>query len=199
MHERSKESAVRETSSNGAARRGKNLDLDQVRVIAERIAEGERHAAIAEDFGVSVQTIRAIKSGKRWAGAIDEVLRARMQEASSRVVLDAEGARGVMAALEVGRPGRSIAREFGISPSMVSAIKHGQSWSALDAGLVARLDGKPRQGKALSASQVAKIKRRLLEGGSSRKVAAEFGVSASTIIAIAQGRTWSEVAPADAE
>jgi transcriptional regulator with XRE-family HTH domain len=190
---------VRETGSNGAAKRGKNLNLTQVRVIAERIAAGERHTAIAEDFGVSVQTVGAIKSGKRWAGAIDEALRARMQEAPTGLVLDAERARGVMAGLEAGRSGRSIALEFGISPSMVSAIKHGQAWSALDAGLVARLARKPRQGKALSASQVAKIKRRLLEGGSSRKVAREFGVSASTIQAIAQGRTWSEVAPAAEE
>ncbi len=78
---------------------------------------------------------------------------------------------------------------------MVSAIKHGRAWSELDPGLPARLAAEPRQGKALTAEQVARIKRRLLDGGSSRKVAAEFGVSASTVRAIAQGKTWAEVSP----
>jgi uncharacterized protein YjcR len=99
----------------------------------------------------------------------------------------------VRSAREAGRSGRSIAEEFGISPSMVSAIKRGQAWSALDPGLSARLAEKQRQGKALRAPQVAEIKQLLLAGQPSRKVAAEFGVSASTVRAIAQGRTWAEV------
>jgi uncharacterized protein YjcR len=173
--------------------RGKNLTSDQVRAIAECIAQGERHTAVAEHFGVSAQTVGAIKSGKRWAGAIDDELRARMAAASTAPVLDAASAQRIMAALETGRPGRSIAEEFGISPSMVSAIKHGQAWSALDPDLPARLAEKPRRGKALTATQVAEIKQRLLAGQSSRKIAAEYGVSASTVQAISQGRTWVEV------
>lgn len=179
--------------SSRPAKRGKKLDADQVRAIAECIAAGERHTAVAERFGVSVETVGAIKSGKRWASAVGDELRARMAAASTGVVLDATGARRVMSALEAGRSGRSIAEEFGISPSMVSAIKHGQAWSALDPDLPARLAEKPRQGKALAVPQVAEIKQRLLAGQSSRKVAAEFGVSASTVLAIAQGRTWAEV------
>lgn len=176
-----------------AAGRGKKLDADRVRAIAECVAAGERHAAVAERFGVSVETVGAIKSGKRWTSAVDDDLRSRMAAASTAPVLDATSAQRVMSALEAGRSGRSIAEEFGISPSMVSAIKHGQAWSALDPGLPARLAEKPRQGKALRAPQVAEIKQRLLAGQSSRKVAAEFGVSASTVLAIAQGRTWAEV------
>ena len=181
--------------SNRRAARGKRLGPEQVRAIAECVAAGERHVALAERFGVSIETVGAIKSGKRWAAAIDDELRARMAQAPAATVLDAAGARGVMAALEAGLPGRSIAEEFGISPSTVSAIKRGQAWSALDPDFPARLAGKPQRGKALSASQVAKIKQRLLAGQSSRKVAAEFGVSASTVLAIARGKTWAEVAP----
>jgi DNA-binding NarL/FixJ family response regulator len=173
----------------------KRLDVDRVRAIAECIAAGERHTEIAQRFGVSVETVGAIKSGKRWASAIDDDLRARMSGASAVVALDASSARQVMAALEAGRSGQSIADEFRISPSMVSAIKHGRAWSELDPGLPARLAGTPREGKALTAPQVAAIKQRLRKGRSSRKVAAEFGVSASTIQAIAQGRTWAEVEP----
>jgi len=102
-----------------------------------------------------------------------------------------------MAALEAGRPGKAIAQEYGISPSMVSAIKHGKAWASLDPGLSARLSEQPRRGKALSETQVAAIKQRLLSGVSSRKVAAEFGVSASAVQAISQGKTWSTVAPKD--
>ena len=177
------------------AKRREKLRLEQVRAIAECIAAGERHAAVAERFGVSVETVGAIKSGKRWAEALDDKLRARMEAASSITVLDSAGARQVMAALESGRSGRSIAEEFGISPSTVSAIKHGQAWSAVDPELPARLARQPRLGKALCAAQVAEIKQRVLAGQSSRKVAAEFGVSASTIQAISHGRTWAEVAP----
>jgi transposase len=173
--------------------RGKRLDSDQVRAIAECVAAGERHVAVAERFGVSVETVGAIKSGKRWADAIDDELRARMAAVSGGAVLDADGAWRVMTALEAGRSGRSIAEEFGISPSMVSAIKHGQAWAALDPELPARLADRPREGKALGVSQVAEIKQRLAAGQSSRKVAVEFGVSASTVQAISQGKTWAGV------
>jgi len=179
----------------GDRRRGKNLGPDQVRAIAECIAAGERQAAVAERFGVTVQTIGSIKSGKRWAGAIDDALRERMKASSTAPVLNAASARGIMAALEGGRSGRSIAQEFGVSPSMVSAIKHGRAWSDLDPGLPARLGESPQRGKALSAEQVARIKGRLLEGKSSRKIATEFGVSASTVLAIARGDTWADVSP----
>jgi len=175
------------------------LDAEQARAIAQRIANGERHAAIAERFGVSVETVGAIKSGARWASAIDDDLRARMQTAGSAgTALDADGARGVMAALEAGRSGASIAKEFGISPSMVSAIKHGQAWRDVDPGLTARLAEKPQEGKALTAARVANIKWRLMAGESSRKVAADFGVSASTVLAIARGKTWAGVEPSSA-
>jgi len=185
--------------SAGSRKRRTRLDAEQARAIAEAIAAGERHTAVAERFGVSVETVGAIKSGKRWAGAIDDDLRARMRAASGGTALDAAGAREVMAALEAGRPGSEIAGEFGISPSMVSAIKRGEAWSALDPELPSRLAQRPQRGKALTVAQVARIKRRLLEGRSSRKVAAEFGVSASSVRAIAQGKTWADVAPAGTE
>jgi len=183
-------------SARSSDERGKKLTPDQVHAIAEYIAAGERHTVVAGRFGVSVETVGAIKSGKRWAGCVDEALRARMQAAApSTPALDESGARRVMVALEAGRSGRSIAEEFGISPSTVSAIKRGQAWAELDPGLAARLADKPRRGKALTVSQVAEIKQRLLAGQSSRKVAAEYGVSASTVQAISQGKTWAEVAP----
>ena len=178
--------------SDSTDKHGK-LDADQARAIAECIAVGERQTAIAARFGVSAQTVRAIKSGKRWAEAIDEPLRARMQAVSPpATALDAEAARAVMGAPEAGRPGRTIAEDFGISPSMVSAIKHGQAWAQLDPGLSARLASKPRAGKALTAEQVEGVRTMLAEGLSSRKIAAEFGVSASTVLAIKSGRTWGE-------
>ena len=179
--------------SGDRAKSGKKLAPSQVRAIAERIAAGERHTAIAQQFGVSVETVGAIKSGKRWCTAMDDDLRAKMQAASPATVLDAPAARAVMAALEAGRSGRAIAEEFGISASMVSAIKHGQAWAALDPELPARLAAKPRRGKALVASQVAEIKRLLAAGMSSRKVATRFGVSASAVQAIAAARTWADV------
>lgn len=175
------------------------LTAEQVRAIAERIAAGERHSAVAQHFGVSEQTVRAIKSGKRWADAIDDDQRARMKVTSSGgTALDAAAARRVMAALEAGRLGRDIAEEFGISPSMVSAIKHGHAWAQLDPGLSSRLAEQPRQGKALTTEQAARIKRQIADGRSSRKIAEEFGVSASTVLAIARGDTWAEVEAAEA-
>lgn len=172
---------------------GRRLGAEQARRIAECVASGERHTKIAEEFGISVETVGAIKSGKRWAAAIDLDLRARMAATRASVVLDADSARAVMTALEEGRSGRSIAEEFGISPSMVSAIKHGRAWSDLDPELPNRLAEKEGQGKALSASQVLKLKQCLLDGHSTRAVAKRFGVSASTVQAISTGKTWGHV------
>jgi len=176
-----------------AQKRGK-LTAEQARAIAVSIAAGERHTAIAERHGVSVETIGAIKSGKRWADAIDDDLRLRMLSAElTGTALDSCGARSVMAALEAGRSGASIAEEFGISASMVSAIKTGKAWAELDPQLPARLAAIEQRGKKLTAEKVAEIKQRLAAGQSARKVAAEHGVSASTVQSIAQGRTWGEV------
>ena len=191
--------AVSEDRGSGSDKRASRLEPDQVLAIAECIAAGERYAAVAERFGISVETVGAIKSGKRWAATVDDELRAKMRAAPTAAVLDTSTARGVMAALEAGRSGRSIAEEYGISPSMVSAIKRGEAWSALDPDLTARLAGRPRQGKALSLPRVAEIKGKLLAGKSSRKLAAEFGVSASTVLSIARGKTWAEVAPLRAD
>jgi len=175
------------------------LDSSQARAIAEQIACGKRHTRIAQDFGVSVETVGAIKAGTRWGSALDDDLRARLQAASpASAALDAAGARRVMAALEAGQPGAQIAREFDISPSLVSAIKHGQAWSSLDPDLPTRLARSSRKGKSLTAEQVAEIKAHLIAGWSSRKIAAEFGVSASTIQAIARGNTWAEIEPSSA-
>ena len=177
----------------------KTLTAEDARAIAEAIALGARHTDIAQRFGVSVETVGAIKSGKRWADEIDADLATRMQAARSAIALDADSARRVMAALETGRTGQSIADEFGVSPSLISAIKTGQAWADLDPDLPTRLLALPQQGKALSEEQVARIKQRLIAGQSSRKVAAEFGVSASTIQAISQGKTWATVAPRGAD
>jgi len=171
------------------------LTAENARTIAEAIAVAERHTVIAERYGVSVETVGAIKSGKRWADAIDDELRARMRAAEpSGAALDASAARRVMAALEAGRSGTSIAQEFAISPSMVSAIKTGKAWAELDPELPTRLAAIEQRGKKLTAEKVAEIKQRLAAGQSARKVAAEYGVSASTVQSIAQGRTWGEVA-----
>ena len=187
-----------ERDSGGANRRTRKLTTEQVRAIAERIAAGERHVDVATRFGVSVETVRAIKSGKRRADAIDEDLRERMQAALPTSVLDSAAVQSIIAALESGRSGREIAQRFGISASMVSAIKHGRTWSTVDPGVSARLAEKPQLGKALSAAQVAQVMRQLIDGRSSRQVAAAFGVSASTVLAIARGATWTHVAPAAA-
>ncbi|NTU72130.1 MAG: hypothetical protein HGB10_09975 [Coriobacteriia bacterium] len=169
------------------------LTDEQVRAIAESIAAGERHTTIAQRFGVSVESIGAIKSGKRRADALDDDLRERMRTASpGGMALDADSARAVMVALEAGRAGAEIAAEFGISASMVSAIKHGRAWAELDPELPSRLAATSRRGKALTAEQVVAIRERLATGKSSRKVAAEFGVSASTVLAIARGATWAD-------
>lgn len=180
----------RPTRATGRAK----LTVETARAIAEDIAAAERHTVIAERYGVSVETVGAIKSGKRWADAIDADLRGRLQAAEpSGVALDADAARRVMAALEAGRPGTSVAEEFHISPSMVSAIKTGKAWAELDPGLPTRLAGMEQRGKKLTAEKVAEMKQRLAAGQSARKVAAEYGVSASTVQSIAQGRTWGEV------
>lgn len=180
-------------SSSSSAEKHARLTVEQVRTIAEAIAAGERHTVVAERFGVSVETVGAIKSGKRWADAVDDDLRARMRAARGGTVLDADGARAIMAALEEGRSGRSIAEEFGISASMVSAIKGGHAWAEIDPELPSRMAAAEQRGKKLDACRVAEIKQRLAAGQSTRKVAEEYGVSASTVQSIAQGRTWAEV------
>ena len=49
-------------------RRGTLLDECKVREIRKLLADGVRQRVIAQRYGVSVKTVSAIKTGKRWAG-----------------------------------------------------------------------------------------------------------------------------------
>ena len=57
------------------------LTAVEARAIAEAIAAGERHVDIARRFGVSVETVGAIRRGTRWASALDDDGCARMRAA----------------------------------------------------------------------------------------------------------------------
>ena len=46
--------------------RGRKLDSDDVKEIKQRLADGENHTSISDDFDVSLSSIRRIKEGSSW-------------------------------------------------------------------------------------------------------------------------------------
>jgi uncharacterized protein (DUF433 family) len=107
------------------------LEEEDVKVIFQRLQEGEKGAAIARDFAISQQSISAIKTGKSWGhvtGLGDP------PDPRSRIVnskLTEEQVLDIDSRLKAGEPIKTIAARYGVCYGTVREIKLGLSWAWL--------------------------------------------------------------------
>lgn len=99
-----------------------------VAAIAERIRSGERYKAIAADYGVHHATVQRIAKGRTWGGAIEPVDRRRMGQSHKIPRVDVPVIRQRLAN---GEQCTVIAREYGVTPPAIGAIKHGRTGRSL--------------------------------------------------------------------
>lgn len=116
------------------------LCMEDVREIR---ASEDTPAALAERYGVSRKTIFRVRSGGSWGleGAVP----------GRRYRLGAKEIRQLLEGFAAGRSQREMAKELGISPQMVSDIKHGRRYVEIVAEVQSALDSTSSgKGKKLS-------------------------------------------------
>ena len=158
------------------------LDPAGVLAICDRLLAGEHPAKVAESLGVVQETVYQIRSGRTWkhvvpAETVAAMMAIRQNPQANRDVT--EQAREHMAAVGRSNKGRKLSAE---RVQQISDNSRGA--------------GNPKA--KLDEPRVREIKRRMAAGAAdigeqNEELAAEFGVSASSIIKIRYGSTWSHV------
>ena len=100
------------------------LTEDDVRLIFQALQDGEPQPSLANEFGITQQSISAIKTGAAWAHVTGAVHRP-----SQKSQLTAEDVLAIDAAIRAGEPGAALAAEYGVSQETISNIKHGRNWN----------------------------------------------------------------------
>jgi len=109
-------------------------DVDR-RSAYEMLLKGEKINTVAAKFSVKRQVISELKRGliKGYAGIKNDRIGTRGQENKKSIISEAQ-ARQIKIRLKNGEKCRSLAREYGVAPSTISAIKRGVNWGWLDIG-----------------------------------------------------------------
>ncbi len=153
-------------------------DEDVVDIRVE-FAAGARQVDLAERYGVAQNNISSIVTGRtrRKAGGPIRV-------ASKRKLL-VDDVLAIRRAAEEGATFEDLAREHGVTNSMIGHIVNGTAYA--DVGGPRRRP--PRRARPLSVEDVALIRDRLADGDDLAMAAAAFEVSLGTIRNVQAGRT----------
>lgn len=110
-------------------------------------------------------------------------------EEHHNIVLTEANVFAILALLHKGYSAKSIAKQFGVSRQTIHDIAVGRTWTRL-----ARPEGfAPRTNRKLTEAQVQEIRALLAAGHTNTAIAPQFGVTRTTIHAIATGRTWRRI------
>jgi hypothetical protein len=87
-------------------------------------SQGEKELGpIAEDYGVSLVCVWQIANGTTWGWLTGAEVKLR------RIKLTADDALDIFRRSRAGESTISLAEEYCVTPSNISAIKHGQNWA----------------------------------------------------------------------
>ena len=106
------------------------LDWEQVREIRQKLAAGERMKDVAEAYSVGRKTIHHIKYHVTWKQEGEEVPITRMGGAIDRKLTFAQ-AQDVRERIKTGESIAKIAREFGVSSSVIYDIKNNVTYKGV--------------------------------------------------------------------
>ena len=121
----------------------KQLTVEDVVVIHERLTLGHKGVDIARDFAVSQQAVSAIRTGDNW-GHVTGIRPSDPRAHTHRGILSEDQVLAVDSLLKEGVPVAVLARSFGVAYQTIYAIRLGTSW----AWLTGRAEVKPRKRRA---------------------------------------------------
>ncbi len=164
----------------------------------ENATDKHRHGTMArgDHSGPRLHPERLVRGDQHWTRQYpDRVLRG---ENTGSAKLTDDAVRDIVAKWNAGETQPALAREYGVTDTIVSAICRGKSWKHL--GLVdpssvvpGPLIGERNPFAKLTDASAREILVRLRAGESQTALAKEFGVLQGTISKLYLGRTWKHI------
>lgn len=172
----------------GEANHRSVLTDELVLQILQRLATGEAIRPIAEDFGVSINCISAISTGRTWR----HVPRPEGYSRHKRLAkLSDEQVHEVLNLLAAGWSKKDVAKKYSVTDRAISSIATGKNRKSISRdGAIIRVRPPMRY---LTEVEVVQIIDLLNHGFSQSKVAEMFDSNRATIASIAQGKSWKHV------
>lgn len=102
----------------------KVLTEEDVRLIHRALLDGEPQPALANEFGITQQSVSAIKTGAAWAHVTGVV-----HKPTAKSQLTVEDVLAIDTALRAGATGSSLAEDYAVSQETISNIKRGRNWT----------------------------------------------------------------------
>ena len=173
-----------------------NLTEDEVTTIRNRYKNGEDQGFLAQEYSLTVKSVRSLVSGRTFADVPNPVpLRERRivkgRKFSEADVLDIRQQAHTRISLT------ELTGKYGTSRAHISRIISGQAWPHVGGPIVptSGLAVGERAGMSkLTSTQVVQIRNQYAAGGITQKdLASEHGVSVSTIRKVTNRSSWAHI------
>jgi len=99
------------------------LSRDQVLDIYERILDGEAGPSIADDYGISQQSVSAIGTGRNWGTVTGAAF-----QPGARTPLTDDQVMEIDTLLQDGYSVKELAANYGVSLNTIREIRSGRRW-----------------------------------------------------------------------
>lgn len=174
---------------NGESHYKAVLTEEQARAI---LLDPRPHSQIANAYGVARTTISSLKARYSWPGLGEERGVKAQRISPRRGVSDRVNPGMVRQILASEERGIDLANKFGITPQMVSNIRHRRMWAHIE-GDVAKAFGRNGAAQHEAKFTTADIKAIRASKEKGVRLAEKYGVSRSTISAIRLRHTWTDI------
>jgi len=174
---------------NGESHYKARLTEEQAQAI---LLDPRPHSQIANAYNVARTTISSLKARYSWPG-LGEAKGVKAKRISPRRgVSDSVTPDMVREILASEARGIDLAAKFGITPQMVSNIRHRRMWAHIegDVAKVSSRSGAENHDAKLTDEDIRAIRASAEKG---IVIANEYGISRSTISAIRHRRTWKHI------
>lgn len=155
--------------------------------IKRRRLSGESRKTIAEDFGITPNTVSKIVLGRRWAH-----LPGGRQQGSAKYKLAEADIPAIVKRLLNDENAYKITADYGVDPNVIHLLSRGRSWKHIGLPIVPRR--RPGRKPRISKESAKEIKRRALAGERQSAIARDLDIDQSTVSRIAAGaRQWAHL------
>ncbi len=162
-----------------------------------RVLAGQTIASIAREIGCSNVALGNALNGKTWKHLrltpinVNTATGARQHNSklNNRIV------REIHRRIQNGERGVSLAKEFGVTPAVISGIITRHTWRHLDLPVIVvrAARGVDNNTTKLNEDQVREIRKLKADGATLKQIADMFPVGPETIRALVTGKTWRHV------
>ena len=169
---------------------------DEVITIRNRYRDGENQDFLAQEYGLTVKSVRSLVSGRTFADVPNPVPLREREVVKGRKLNEAD-VLDIRQQAHEGVPRGELAAKYDTSNGHISRIMAGEAWPHVGGPVVpskGQTVGEHVWSSKFTQSQVVEIRNRYGAGGVTQKeLAKEYGVSVGTISRITNRYGWTHI------